>query len=269
MPLIAVASVKGSPWVTTTALALAAAWPARRRLLIEADPSGGDLGAWLGLPGHGLATLAAAGTRAGPGAAWDHADDAAGGLHVLAAPPGAEHAAACLAALEQTAVLDEFAAGAGVAVADCGRLDPASPARWIAALAGALLVLTRPCATDLAHLDGGLGQLTQASGRIALLTVPRPAGTPSWPAYPAAEIGAELGLPVLASIPTDPQAVTALISGQGSPGRARSRPLPGAAAVLAGKLTGVLAGSAPATPATHPARARPAARGVTARDAGR
>ena len=129
---------------------------------------------WLGLPGHGLAVLAAAGTRAGPGTAWDHAGEAAGGLHVLAAPPGAEHAAACLAALEQTAVLDEFAAGPGTAVADCGRLDPASPARWVAARAGVLLVLTRPRAADLAHLDGALGWLAETNSRIALLITPRP-----------------------------------------------------------------------------------------------
>jgi Mrp family chromosome partitioning ATPase len=272
VPLIAVASVKGSPWVTTTALALAAAWPARRRLLIEADPSGGDLGPWLGLPGHGLAALAAAGTRAGPGAAWDHAGEAAGGLHVLAAPPGAEHAAACLAALEQAQVLDEFAAGPGVAVADCGRLDPESPARWVAALAGALLILTRPRATDLAHLDGALGWLAQTSGRIALLITPRPAGTPSWPAYPAAEISAELGLPVLGSIPSDPQAVAGLISDPGNGGQARSRPLLRTAASLAGTLTGILTDSTAAVPslAPRPDRARPAARrGVTARDARR
>ena len=50
MPLIALASVKGSPGVTTTCLVLAAAWPGQRRLIIEADPAGGDLGPWLGLP---------------------------------------------------------------------------------------------------------------------------------------------------------------------------------------------------------------------------
>jgi hypothetical protein len=50
MPLIALASVKSSPGVTMTALALAAAWPGQRRLLLEADPCGGDLGPWLGLP---------------------------------------------------------------------------------------------------------------------------------------------------------------------------------------------------------------------------
>ena len=47
MPLIALASVKSSPGVTTTALALASVWrTAPRRLLVEADPSGGDLGLW-------------------------------------------------------------------------------------------------------------------------------------------------------------------------------------------------------------------------------
>ncbi|MDF0752962.1 hypothetical protein NLU14_22305, partial [Marinobacter sp. 71-i] len=40
--LISIASVKGSPGVTSTALALAAVWP-RPVVLLEADPSGGDL----------------------------------------------------------------------------------------------------------------------------------------------------------------------------------------------------------------------------------
>ena len=40
--LIALASVKGSPGVTSAALALAAVWP-NPVVLVEADPSGGDL----------------------------------------------------------------------------------------------------------------------------------------------------------------------------------------------------------------------------------
>ena len=42
MALIALAADKGSPGVTTTAVALAASWP-RPALLAERDPSGGDL----------------------------------------------------------------------------------------------------------------------------------------------------------------------------------------------------------------------------------
>jgi len=42
MALIAIASDKGAPGVTTAALALAAVWP-RPVLLAECDPAGGDL----------------------------------------------------------------------------------------------------------------------------------------------------------------------------------------------------------------------------------
>jgi hypothetical protein len=81
MPLIALASVKSSPGVTTAALALASMWKtAGRRLLLEADPGGGDLGLWLGLPADsGLAGLAAA-ARHGheAGLAWRHARELAG-----------------------------------------------------------------------------------------------------------------------------------------------------------------------------------------------
>ena len=59
MPLIVVASDKGSPGVTTTAITLAAVWP-RRALLAELDPSGGDPGDHAELPdvGQGGARLA-------------------------------------------------------------------------------------------------------------------------------------------------------------------------------------------------------------------
>ena len=81
VPLIALASVKSSPGVTTAALALASGGAGTRRLLVEADPSGGDLGLWLGLPAAaGLAGLAAAARhRHDTGLAWRHARELAGG----------------------------------------------------------------------------------------------------------------------------------------------------------------------------------------------
>src|SRR5215217_7772269 len=64
--LIAIASMKGSPGATSTSLALAAMWP-RPVVLVEADPSGGDLAyrckaAYGGLPytDRSVLTLAAA-----------------------------------------------------------------------------------------------------------------------------------------------------------------------------------------------------------------
>jgi len=129
MPLIALASVKSSPGVTTAALALASAWKnAERRLLVEADPSGGDLGLWLGLPANaGLAGLAAA-ARHGhdAGLPWRHARELAGGAHLVTAPAGAEQAAACVTALAIAKLPQELAAGPEPTLADCGRLYPGS-----------------------------------------------------------------------------------------------------------------------------------------------
>ena len=46
MTLVALASLKSSPGTTTAALALCQVWPrARRVILIEADPAGGDIAA--------------------------------------------------------------------------------------------------------------------------------------------------------------------------------------------------------------------------------
>src|SRR6266702_8439110 len=109
--LVAVASLKGSPGVTTFALALAARWPTgpgdggssagARCVVVEADPSGGDIATRFDLAGSpGLVSLAAAARRGDdPGLVWRHAQALPGGLPVVAAPPGADQARAALAAL--------------------------------------------------------------------------------------------------------------------------------------------------------------------------
>ena len=95
--LVAVLSVKGSPGVTTFAVALAARWPAPYRpVLVEADPSGGDLATRFSLnPTPGLLSLAAAARRsADPAMVWQHAQGLPGGLPLVAAPPDADRARA-------------------------------------------------------------------------------------------------------------------------------------------------------------------------------
>ena len=164
MPLIALASVKSSPGVTTAALALASAWKAERRLLVEADPSGGDLGLWLGLPAAaGLAGLAAA-ARHGheAGLPWRYARELAGGTHLITAPAGAEQAAVCVAALTAAGLPQELAAGPEPALADCGRLYPGSPALAVAAAAAVTLLVVRPRVSELAHLEPRIRGLEQA-----------------------------------------------------------------------------------------------------------
>jgi len=213
MPLIALASLKASPGVTTTALALAAAWPAQRLLLIEADPAGGDLGPWLGLPpSPGLASLATAARRDHDrGETWRHATELGAGVHVIVAPAGAEQAAACLATLDGTEVLGSLVTEPDVVIADCGRLDPGSPSLALAAQATITLLLVRPKVSELSHLAPRISRLTQAGLRLGLVLAPDTGQPPDEPSYGAAEIADTLSLPVYGSLPADPRTVGYLL----------------------------------------------------------
>jgi MinD-like ATPase involved in chromosome partitioning or flagellar assembly len=259
MPLISLVSLKGSPGVTTTALALAAAWPAPRRLLAELDPAGGDLEIRLGLPAGsgGLAGLAAAARRPqSRHSLWAFACELAGGLHVLPAPPGAGQAGACLQTLADAGVLPrlaaEAAAGEAVVIADCGRLDPAAVTGQAGALAGVVLVVARPRLSDLAHLAGRLDAIRQHATAAGLVLVTGGGLPHSDPAYPAAEISQALAAPVLGSLPADPRGVAALLAGH-PPGRARRRLWPLAAA--ARDLAAAVAATLPAGPDPVPGTA--------------
>lgn len=237
MPLIALASVNGSPGVTMTALALAAASPQQRRLLLEADPAGGDLGPWLDLPpAPGLVGLAAAARHETGGViVWQHAQEISDGLHAVVAPVGAEQASACLTSLT-AAPITAPSDPVPLVIADCGRLDPGSPALSIARQADLTLLLVRPHLSDLSHLAPRIAGLSRAGLRLGLLLAPA-RRVPAEAVYTAQEITATLDLPVRASIPADPRAVAQLISSRGAAGRpARRRPLLAAAAGLAAAL---------------------------------
>jgi MinD-like ATPase involved in chromosome partitioning or flagellar assembly len=261
MPLIALASVKGSPGVTTTCLALAAAWPAQRRLIIEADPAGGDLGPWLGLPpAPGLTGLAAAARHDhSSDVAWQHACELGGGLHLVIAPAGAEQASACLAALAQNAdtIFASLAAGPDTVIADLGRLDPGSPALPIAAQADITLLMVRPRVSELSHLALRADGLSRAGAHLALLLAPDAGRGPAEASYPASEIAATLDIPVQASVPADPRGAADLIACRAEAHKTRRAPLARAAASLA---AGLAAG--PGQPAPSPAAAAGPAQGA-------
>lgn len=163
MALIAVAADKGSPGVTTTAVALAAVWP-RRVLLAETDPAGGDLvyrsrAAHGGVldPNSGLLSLAAT-ARRGLAAEqlWDHAQPLVGGLDVLVGIGSAEQAAG-LAGLwpmlgQAFATLDESPNGAADVIADCGRIGADSPTLELFAHSALVLLVSRTEAEHLARV---------------------------------------------------------------------------------------------------------------------
>ncbi|HEY3709392.1 MAG TPA: carbon monoxide dehydrogenase maturation protein [Amycolatopsis sp.] len=247
--LIAVCSVKGSPGVTTLAVALAVTWPhaeQTRRLVAEVDPAGGDLAMRFGLPASpGLVSLAAAARRTrDPAVVWEHTQTLPGDARVLVAPPGAVHARAALstlAAAPDAPLLPAVARNAEVVVlADCGRVDPGSPAEAIARRADALVLVTGTQGDDLAHTAARLGELARWTPRPGLLLTGE--------GYPTADVERELGVPAIGRIPYDPAAAATLSGHRPPPARRRGHVgLAHHAAALARALAGpAAAASAPA-----------------------
>jgi len=236
--LLCLASLKGSPGVTTLGVALSARWPQPwRRVLVEADPAGGDLAARYRLAlAPGLISLAAAARRSTDAAlVGEHTQTLVGGLAVVVGPTRPDQARAALTAITgadgRAGVLGSYTGRDDVvAVVDCGRLDPDGPAGPIIVAADQLLILARPRADELAHVaDQVISGIVDGPARTRLLLV--------GPGYPAAEVTREVGLSVAGTVPWDPRTAAA-VSGQGA-----RTPRPRAALVrtatrLANKLAG-------------------------------
>jgi MinD-like ATPase involved in chromosome partitioning or flagellar assembly len=174
MALIAIASDKGAPGVTTTALALAAVWP-RPVLLAECDPAGGDLvyrfpaagGGHLD-PRRGVLSLAVVARRGmQPQQVWEHVQKLHGGLDVLAGVTNAEQGAGLsllwgpigkvLASLPQADV-----------IADCGRLGADGPMYDLLAEATTVVLVTKVHVADVIRLRdraAAFAAAAQARGR--------------------------------------------------------------------------------------------------------
>ncbi|WP_105975589.1 hypothetical protein [Streptomyces geranii] len=154
MALIVLAADKGSPGVTTAAVALAAVWP-RRALLAETDPAGGDLvyrsaaahGGMLN-PNTGMLSIAATARRGlVPDQLWDHVQPLSGGLEVLVGLGIAEQAAG-LAGLWPTlgsafAQLADSPNAPADVIADCGRISGDTPVVELFPHAALVLLVSR------------------------------------------------------------------------------------------------------------------------------
>ena len=200
--IVVVASIKGAPGVTTTATALATAWPEDRRvLLVEADPFGGDLAAWFGVaPTTGLWSLLAAGRRGlEADAVWEHAATLPTGLPVLYGLASADQAVANEAAWP--AVAEALAALEADVVIDAGRLLPhfAGGIRPLLSVAEVFMVLCPPTLAGIVHLKTSLPSLTAASSVGQLIVHPT-----------SDEIAATLTIEVAPPIPHDPKGASAL-----------------------------------------------------------
>ncbi|MDA8302175.1 MAG: hypothetical protein M0005_11705 [Actinomycetota bacterium] len=228
---------------TTLAVALAATWPARRRvLLVELDPAGGTLAAasgWAAEPS--LVSLAAAARRSSdPEAIWAHCQHLPGGAAVLAAPPYPEQARSAAALL--TALVGRLGDLDADVLVDAGRLDPQASLPGGAALAGRVVLSVRPRLADLHGLASvlehrsffehrGTNDALVEAGRLGLVSV---GDGP----YPDGEVAEALGVEVLGRLPWDPQGAELLTALPASDRRLRLSPLVRAARSLAENLAG-------------------------------
>lgn len=230
MTVLALASVKLSPGATTTAAALAAAWPTGRKVLAaEIDPAGGDLGTRLDLPSEpGLATLATA-SRHGldPELVLSHAHEVRPGVFVLPAPASPTLARGALEVV-RSGLAEIIRSGVTYdVIVDCGRADGDSPALPVAAAAQRLVLVTRPRVEEVRHLQARVESLRRVGPPLGLVVVgDRP--------YRPDEVAHVAGLELLGSLPVEDRGVAAL-HGSASP-LARRSPLLRAARSLADRL---------------------------------
>lgn len=171
MAMIAVASVKGAPGVTTACLGMAAAWPQGDGItVIECDPAGADIAARHQIPvSPGVVELAAA--------FHGQPDDAhisvasftrqvqVGNavVPVIPGPVNGREASAAVAVLT-AAQPDAFAASEHCLLADVGRIDPGGVAWPLLELAAATVVVVDGCTEQIAHLRAMLPALYRACG---------------------------------------------------------------------------------------------------------
>ncbi len=206
--MIGLLSAKGSPGVTTTALALAAEWP-RQALLLDADPFGGDVRAGLGRgewpPAAGLPEAVADLREVGL--------DEALSRRVHRPAPWAPPVLAGLGCIGQAATLPWTRIGSELArlrgadvVADCGRFAQADGVSGLLRTCDALVLITGSslrAARAAARVAPQLvQQLSVRSGdpRVSVLVLP------SSEPYTGCEVAEACGLPLLGELPDDPRA---------------------------------------------------------------
>lgn len=215
MGLVALISIKGSPGVTTTALALGAASLDNCDVIVaELDPSGGDLAARFGRPFEpGLISLAAASRRPTEYARLaDHCQQILGSLRVIVGQPSGDRSETMLRMLNERGLWRELTDAKTLLLADCGRFDSHSAALPVMGASTALVVVCRPVLNELQHVHSRLPALRRIAVRVAVALI---GDGP----YGAAEIGETLDVDVLGTLAVDRDAARML---NGEPGRQRA-----------------------------------------------
>jgi cellulose biosynthesis protein BcsQ len=166
MALYALASAKGAPGTTVTALALATVWPTDP-VVADMDPAGSDLTWWCRTPegepldvNRGLLSLGA-GVRRGVDEVDldDHLQDVDGGIRVLAGVASPSQVGGLGAAW--SAIPTVYSGYRDDVIADCGRVLPGSASLPVLQRADAVLFVVRPTIESMAHLRERLTSLRE------------------------------------------------------------------------------------------------------------
>ena len=163
--LVVVGSIKGSPGATSAALGMAARWPDRPAVLVEADGDGGDLAARFGAkPEPGLAALVLQIRAEGPDKV-----ELAGftqrlplGADVVLAPPS-DAAAAAVEQLAAAVPVLQRAAQDRPVIVDVGRLSRRSPLVSVVQAADHVVVVATADLADLTQVSSRLQRLQTAA----------------------------------------------------------------------------------------------------------
>jgi MinD-like ATPase involved in chromosome partitioning or flagellar assembly len=164
MALFSVASAKGSPGVSLTAMALACTWPTDP-LVADLDPAGGDFALRCRTPegeplsqDRGLLSLAAAVRRGAADAdLGDHVQEIGGDIEVLAGLASPTQGTGLGAAWGQLPAV--FRGAERDVIADCGRVVPGAAVMPVLAASDAVLFVLRPTVEATAHLRDRLMSL--------------------------------------------------------------------------------------------------------------
>lgn len=248
--LWALTSAKGSPGVTTTALALAATarprpgaavWhahaeqdtpPADETLIVELDQAGGDLECWCGP--HGEPGLLRAVTdlrdKTGGERLSRHAVELVPGVDAVVAPTTEGSMTAALRSAAD-GFADAIGAAPGTTIVDVGRWSPAASLHTtrVVRKATVAVVVCRSALAGVEHTRALVATLQGATRRVAVVMV----GGDS--PYSSEEVSAVVNAPVAGVLPWDPRAVAELVDRGITRAWTRS-PLASATAELAGAL---------------------------------
>ncbi len=207
--IVAVASRKASPGVTTLTTLLAAYWhePGASRLVVEADPSGGTLAARLSTAHRlswdpGLLSLSTTRGRIDAAALASVSQQIDEGLWVAAAPPSPDQVSASLARMGDQGASQLAAAPDIRAFVDCGRLTASSPAASLARRAALTIIVCRPRLDEVHSLAPAVVELNEAGCTLGLVCV---GDGP----YPPTEVASTVGIELLGVIPVDHRAAAA------------------------------------------------------------